>query len=248
MKECPQCRATYADDGLNFCLSDGAPLLVLSSLIEEQTIVRPSAPPPPRQGVHPVFAYLTVGVFALLIGGGIVAWLMYGGSDKPPGNYAGQGNIAHNGNREFRSANINTGGNKSVPTLPDHSVLQSEVNTAFQGWVDSLESHDLTGHLTFYDEKLSVHYKKSNADISYVRDYNEKLFNKYSSFRLEVKNLTIEIDPAGDKARTLFDSAFNFKGSAASHRGVSRTEIGWRKVGGVWKIESERTLKKGPGK
>lgn len=235
---------------MNFCLSDGAPLLVQSPLIEEQTIIRPplAAASPPRQGVHPIFAYLTVGVFALLIGGAIVAWLMYKGNDTLPANYTGQGNIAGNGNGEVRLANINTGGNKSVSTLPDQSALQGEVNTAFQGWVDTLERHDLTGHLTFYNERLGVHYKKSNVDISYVRDYNEKLFNKYSSFRLEVKNLTIEIDPSGEKARTRFDSAFNFKGSAASHTGVSRTEVGWRKVGGVWKIESEKTLKKSLGK
>lgn len=87
MKQCPQCRQTFADD-THFCLSDGSPLIfeddspeeitvVLPSLPEELTVIRPvqNIQPPPqpiRQGVSPIFAYLTVGLLLILFGGGAI--------------------------------------------------------------------------------------------------------------------------------------------------------------------------------
>ena len=87
MKRCSKCNQVYADDSLNFCLSDGAvllppydpePTLVLSPqlLNNPSTIRSPSQyQHPSRQGVSPLFAYAAVGLLALLIGGGIVLWL-----------------------------------------------------------------------------------------------------------------------------------------------------------------------------
>lgn len=77
MKQCPQCRQVYLDDTLNFCLSDGASLLSNSS--EEETVMLPSkvvktSSESARQGVNPVFAYLTIGLLALIAGGAIVLW------------------------------------------------------------------------------------------------------------------------------------------------------------------------------
>lgn len=87
MKRCTKCNQVYADDNLNFCLTDGAPLLVSydseSTLVLSQPsfntpspISLPSQPQPPsRQGVSPLFAYLAVGLLALVIGGSLVFWL-----------------------------------------------------------------------------------------------------------------------------------------------------------------------------
>ncbi len=80
MKNCPQCRQNYSDDTM-FCLSDGTPLIFANDPPEEVTIVRtlpfilPNIQPqgqPIRQGVSPVFAYLSIGLLLfLLLGGGI---------------------------------------------------------------------------------------------------------------------------------------------------------------------------------
>lgn len=96
MKKCPTCRVVYRDNEQTFCLNDGS-LLVNDD--EQETVViappRQSAPQPlyqsafssdaqsptVKQGVSPVFAYLAVGLVALLVGGGAVAWIM---SSSPP--------------------------------------------------------------------------------------------------------------------------------------------------------------------
>src|SRR4051812_16282689 len=44
MKQCPSCGATFADDSLNFCLSDGTRLNNSSAVDPEETHIRASIP------------------------------------------------------------------------------------------------------------------------------------------------------------------------------------------------------------
>jgi hypothetical protein len=44
MKQCPECKTTYTDDSLSFCLSDGKRLIEVAD--EEQTVVRSAATDP----------------------------------------------------------------------------------------------------------------------------------------------------------------------------------------------------------
>jgi len=77
MKRCPNCNLTYCDENL-FCLSDGTPLVldtddVPTAIIPSPFVQQPGQPV--RQGVSPMFAYLAIGLFALLVGGAFVLWL-----------------------------------------------------------------------------------------------------------------------------------------------------------------------------
>ena len=101
MKICPNCRRTYDDDGLNFCLEDGT-VLTFASADAERTVVmeypRPTNPVPPspvRQTWDPqrqpaesmqpkkrssrTWVWV-LGIFAILIlvcGGGFVGFFVY---------------------------------------------------------------------------------------------------------------------------------------------------------------------------
>lgn len=79
MKRCPQCQQTFSDENI-FCLSDGTPLALFFEVRDEATVIRPfpfvqSPVEPIRKGVNPIFAYLAIGLLALVAGGGIVLWL-----------------------------------------------------------------------------------------------------------------------------------------------------------------------------
>ncbi len=83
MKRCSQCHQTYLDDDLNFCLSDGTPLVSVSDSSSEKTLIRPSpfiqqTAQPAKQGVSPIFAYSLFALLALMVGGGIVFLLRPG--------------------------------------------------------------------------------------------------------------------------------------------------------------------------
>ena len=91
MKQCPQCRTTYTDDSLRFCLADGT---VLAEIGEEETVVRPggaAAVPtahPPKKSGFPVskvlIALLVIGFLGLLAAGaaGVLFYMNSGGNSS----------------------------------------------------------------------------------------------------------------------------------------------------------------------
>jgi len=86
MKKCPRCNEVYYDHNLNFCLNDGE-TLQFSNDSQPTLIVDtksfPPANPQIKQGVNPIFAYLTVGLLCLFIGGGIAALIFFNPFSKP---------------------------------------------------------------------------------------------------------------------------------------------------------------------
>jgi hypothetical protein len=102
MKQCPQCRQNYPDDTI-FCLSDGTMLIFINHSPEEVTVVNPlsqeevtvfkprreeitvvrpaqtvqNSASPVQSGVSPIFAYLSIGLLLLLIGGGVIALAVF---------------------------------------------------------------------------------------------------------------------------------------------------------------------------
>lgn len=245
MKQCPLCKQVYDDADLNFCLSDGTPLL--ESAAEQPTIVR-SVPDTTGltlaspKGVHPVFAYLTVGFFALLIGGGVVGWWMSKEKTTVPNdNSAGRiENGPSAGGNENKLPNINRP--ISPETVPDVILIKDEVNTALNGWVNTLRDHALEDHLRYYDTSLDVHYGKTKVNDAYLRKFNQDLFAKYTEFGLNISDVEINFDPASGQATTIFNSTYSFRGNRP-RSGAARSEFRWRKVDGVWKITSEKDLK-----
>ena len=91
MKQCPQCRTTYTDDTLKFCLADGTPLAEVG---EEETIVRPGgtvaipSAPPQKKGGFPIvkvlIGLLVLGFLGLLVAGGagVLFYMNAGGDSK----------------------------------------------------------------------------------------------------------------------------------------------------------------------
>jgi hypothetical protein len=93
MKRCSQCNQTYPDDDLNYCLLDGTQLVPVSNSTSQPTVMIPSpfvqqSAQPVRQGVNPLFAYLSVGLFALVTGGAVVAYLK--SDSSAPANISAQ--------------------------------------------------------------------------------------------------------------------------------------------------------------
>jgi hypothetical protein len=97
--------------------------------------------------------------------------------------------------------------------------------------------------MNLYANRLDVYFRKSNADISFVRDDNLRLLRKYSSFGLDVSNLKVETNPSTGQAVTTFDSTFNFQGNGKTHAGSVQSEFRWKKIDGSWKIISQKDLR-----
>jgi hypothetical protein len=107
MKQCPQCRTTYTDDTLRFCLSDGSVLTSMPGGAEAETVVsfNPAKPvvidipqnqptfappasyqPPPtreKRGISPLLVGAIVALLVLVIAalGGVILYQVYSGKD-----------------------------------------------------------------------------------------------------------------------------------------------------------------------
>lgn len=133
MKRCPNCKRSYSDESLNFCLDDGTVLVAVDHTVTDENIGRPTEPkteilPPDKitesiptdkqtqdyndekdtvvrsqpsvndsqpqiikQGVSPLFAYLSVGLLALLVlltGAGIALWVNSNSSSDSNAEFA----------------------------------------------------------------------------------------------------------------------------------------------------------------
>ena len=118
MKKCLQCEQVYGDE-TNFCLSDGAALVSVSGSFNapsETPTVFNRAPSPTMQSNTPfiptvssaapetppgrtLLIALTVGFFALLIGGAVVGLIMYGIFKSNGANVANSSNSADKTNK-----------------------------------------------------------------------------------------------------------------------------------------------------
>lgn len=97
MKRCPRCNQVYADDNLNFCLADGAPLSPVDAPGATVPLPTQFNPPTPtnspsrttqasRQGGSPILVYAGIGLLILLIGGGFVMWVKSDAKPSPEGS------------------------------------------------------------------------------------------------------------------------------------------------------------------
>jgi hypothetical protein len=241
MKYCPQCQQTYADETLSFCLSDGSSLLTTGNSSVEETVLKSSFVTPPvqiiKQGVNPIFVYLTIGLLALIAGGAIVLWLKPESKGLVKNDNALPNKLSET-NKPIENSLVNR---NILPTgTPDDDVIKSEAKSALNGWVQTLVEHNLEEHMSYYADQLDFYNKKQSANISYVRDKNLELFNKYSQFQLEIRNLKAEIT-TDKQVITKFESKYDFRGNNAVHSGLDKgTEMRWKKFNDRWKIVSER--------
>lgn len=226
-------------------MADGTRLEFVSNISEEPTVVitTPIVQPAPnhlRQGVNPLFAYLTVGLLALIVGGGIV-WWMLSDSKGLSNNVGSADSISEPENSDTRSSSNQAGTTKSLTksTQQNLSSPENEARAALDGWVQTLIDHDLEKHVSYYADRLELHREKQNVDIASVRDFNRKLFAKYSQFNLRISNINV-ISGTDGTVTTTFTSVYDYRGQRRHAGTDARTEMRWKKINGDWKIVSER--------
>jgi len=136
MKICPNCRKTYADDGLNFCLEDGTMLAVAPAQAPPTVVMgqpRPTDPRTARTGPSSVSAQQNqvkpkkssktwlwilgiLGLLVLVCGGGmaVLVGFIYTRPD-----------LAENDNRHASNTSVRSSANKAAAT-PSPSPFSSE--------------------------------------------------------------------------------------------------------------------------
>lgn len=262
MKVCPKCNSTYSDETLNFCLTDGVPLVVEEVLDEylsresswhtAETLLDPrfSAPPGRQTTVNPSAPTLELGnttsrnllapksntfLYAIL---GVLLVAVIGGGlwwfSKSPA-----------ANKQVSSA-------ENTPFIPKRAVVQlspdddarvkREVADFLASWNAANVQKDIEAHISHYAPTLEIYYKDSGVDKNIVRSDRLRAYQRYDSITMQIDNLKVAPESA-ESASVIFDKSWTMKNAQKTSTGSVQQEVHVSKQNGKWLIDSEKDLK-----
>ena len=263
MKVCPKCSSTYSDETLNFCLTDGVPLVAeeipgeylsqhdgknwhtADTLVDHrfsaearQTSVNPS--PPTRELQHTTTQNLnpqnSPKTFYTILGVLLGVILVGGG--------VWWFSKANPNNRNFLSPDTSSVPKHAiVPISPEQDAqIKKELTDFMQSWARTNAEKNADAHLAHYANTLEVFYSESGKDKNYVRADRLRAYQKYDTIEIQVDNLKITPE-SNESATIVFDKSWTMKNAQKTSNGSVQQEIHVTKTNGKWLIDSEKDVK-----
>lgn len=263
MKVCPKCNSSYSDETLNFCLTDGVPL-VAEEILDEylskhpskswhtaDTLVDPRFTTPGRPtSVNPSSPTLELGnttahnlvpqksnamLYAVL--GFLLAVLIGGGVwyFSKPANPANKSVISD------ETASVPK--HAIVPISPEQEAqVKKELTDFMSSWAKTNSDKDSDAHLAHYANMLEVYYGESGKDKNHVLADRLRAYQRYDTIQMQVDNLKITPEST-ESARIIFDKSWTMKNDKKTSTGSVQQEIHVTKTNGRWLIDTEKDLK-----
>jgi ketosteroid isomerase-like protein len=125
--------------------------------------------------------------------------------------------------------------------VDDPGTRQSIMDT-INGWANATRSRDSAARMAFYADRVDPYYLKSNVSSGLVKAESERAYSMFSTVDIQLNNMKIDVDPAGDKAVVTFDKSWNFDGSRQSS-GAVQQRLWLQRFGDRWLITGEKDLK-----
>jgi hypothetical protein len=123
----------------------------------------------------------------------------------------------------------------------DADEIRREVSKKITYWKTSSESLDLDSHMSNYADTVD-YYNRRNASRAYVRSDRQRAFTQFDSISIDITNISVSADAAGDVATAVFDKEWVFDGARRS-TGKVRSQLRLRRINGEWLITGERDVK-----
>lgn len=266
MKVCPKCRSAYTDESLNFCLTDGAPLIETAGgeeslpaadswqnaetlrdsrfhLSENPHRTSPNSPAPTismndaKTENLPRAASSKAALYPA-VGALLLLLGLLGG---------GFWWFAQNKNRAaFQSANASE--NRAQTAKPaanlsetEQSKIKKEIADFIESWRKTNEERDVEAHVAHYAGTLDNFYKESGISKNHVRADRQRAYEVYNSISMQIDNL--RITPESDaSAIAVFDKSWTFKNEKKTSTGSVQQEQRFVKQNGKWLIVGEKDV------
>ncbi len=267
MKVCPKCNSSYSDETLNFCLTDGVPLVVEEVLDEflskqsssssswhtAETLLDPrfSAADPRPTSVNPSSPTVELGnttaqslisqksgkTFYTILGA-VLAVVFIGGG------FWWFSKPANSNNRTILSDNTATVPKHAiVPISPEQDAqVKKELTDFMLSWAKTNEQKDSDAHLAHYANTLEIYYGESGKDKNHVLADRLRAYQRYDTIQMQVDNLKITPEST-ESATIVFDKSWTMKNDKKTSTGSVQQEIHVTKTAGKWLIDSEKDLK-----
>jgi hypothetical protein len=253
MKICPKCHSSYSDETLNFCLTDGTPLvkasvyqeITIGGSDEDKTIIDSKylssnidltnkdkialrtqyiRPFSKKKIIISSIVGLAILIFSIVIFFRTKQGLSSESSITP------------------RQVNISTKKNDISIGSEQMEKIKTEIIEMLTGWATTNSNKNLDAHLAYYTDTLEIYYTESNKDKNHVRADRIRAYQKYDDVSIQVKNLQISLD-SEQVAVIVFDKIWVMKSPQKISTGAVQQEMKLVKQDGRWLIASERDLK-----
>jgi hypothetical protein len=264
MKICPKCNSTFTDETLNFCLTDGEPL-VAEDLLEEylssekssswqnaKTLVDRRIPDDFRHTTasneaSPTTAFSTQEAKNIvpqsnkflysIIAVLLAAILAFGGYWWFIKNPNGNNSFSANNNQTFAPK-------RAIIELTEEQQTQviKEVTDFLESWRSTNEKKDADAHIAHYANVLEIYYGESGKDKNHVLADRLRAYKKYDLVLMQIDNLKI-MPESIESATVVFDKSWTMKNVQKTSTGSVQQEMHISKQNGKWLIDTEKDLK-----
>jgi ketosteroid isomerase-like protein len=126
-----------------------------------------------------------------------------------------------------------------APSGDDAAALRG----ALSEWVAATNRRDIDKQMSFYNPTVNAFYLSRNASREAVRAEKSRVFSRASSIAIRAAEPQIRVSPDGSTATMRFRKSYQIAGGGEDRRGAVVQELRWKRVGGQWKIVSERDVK-----
>ncbi|MBC7910194.1 MAG: nuclear transport factor 2 family protein [Pyrinomonadaceae bacterium] len=114
---------------------------------------------------------------------------------------------------------------------------------ALSEWVAATNARDIDKQMGFYNTKVDAFYLSRNASREDVRAEKARVFARARVIDVRAAEPQIRVSPDGNAATMRFRKKYAIEGSGQDRRGEVVQELRWKRVGGQWRIVSERDVK-----
>lgn len=263
MKVCPKCNSSYSDETLNFCLTDGVPL-VAEEILDEylskhnskswhtaDTLVDPRFS---LSDARPTAIGTSAPTFEL---GNTTAQNLIPAKSRTP-LYAALGvllaALIGGGVWWYSKSNSTTQAVVSentpspskrviVPiTAEQDAQVKKEVTEFLLNWARTNSEKNAEAHIALYANTLEIYYGESGRDKGHVLADRQRAYQRYNTIQMDVDN--IKVTPESQESATVvFDKSWTMRNDKKTSTGSVQQEIHVSKTGGKWLIDSEKDLK-----
>lgn len=270
MKICPKCQSSYSDETLNFCLTDGVPLVV-----EEVYQERLSSPNTWQEaetlhdsryfesvGEHitspnsssPTFisaSSQTTATFSnevpkksskTLLFSVIGILLACGIAAAIFWRSTGETKNANSPQTAVPTATVVVKKAAAAISEEQQNQIKKEASEALADWLATNSKKDIDAHIAHYADTLDVYYGESGKDKNHVRADRLRAYQRYDSIQMQIDNLQV-IPESPESATVVFDKSWTMKNAQKTSTGSVQQEIHLVRLGGKWLINGEKDLK-----
>ena len=263
MKVCPKCNSSYSDETLNFCLTDGVPL-VAEEILDEYLSKHPSkswhtadtlVDPRFSMAGRPTSVNPSAPTFEL--GNTTARNLVPRQSNAALYAVLGILLVALIGVGFWWFSKSPNPANKSViseetASVPKHAIVpispeqeaqvKKELTDFMQRWARTNSEKNSDAHLAHYANMLEIYYGESGKDKNHVLADRLRAYQRYDTILMQVDNLKITPE-SNESATIIFDKSWTMKNDKKTSTGSVQQEIHVTKTNGRWLIDAEKDLK-----